>query len=515
MGSGATTAWAVAVPVGYRVGPWEVTEGIATGSWGSVYVARSVQSREQGEEVPDTVALKFLPTGTLTPRQVRHLAETVERELRARALPPHHGLVRTFDVLTVDDPAAGELDGCVVLVMERAVGALAMELERHPGQPIPDAPRLISEIADALAHMHEVGWVHGDLKPSNVLVMDDGSIRLTDFGLAAEIEGTHGYQPPMGCADYLPPEAATAPLSERGRPTRTTADTWALGVTAHQLLTGHLPFPGSTLRARAAAAAEYVAGRAELVSLTGLPPGWREWVSDCLARDHQTRARHDLASLATRAAALSGTAPRRPPRKPRRWAVLGAAALVVTGATTAWATLFFPEGPPSRLVAVNKPLRDGIGIPPQYQQLIIQAGRSCREPALSPALVAAVLKVESNFDANLSDPAKDEYGIARWTPRVLRYHLPPGKWADKTPTPPFPPEMSIPAVGRFMCRYLPELAAVPGDKGLLIAAGYQFNTNRVLVSQGVPPEARAFVAAVEYYRALYDPARPRPTTSAP
>ncbi|MEU3169650.1 hypothetical protein [Streptosporangium sp. NPDC006930] len=48
--------------------------------------------------------------------------------------------------------------------------------------------------------------MHGDLKPNNVLMMADGSIRLADFGLTAEIDGTHGYLPPMGSVDHVPPE---------------------------------------------------------------------------------------------------------------------------------------------------------------------------------------------------------------------------------------------------------------------------------------------------------------------
>ncbi|AKZ53179.1 putative serine-threonine kinase [Streptomyces ambofaciens ATCC 23877] len=63
------------------------------------------------------------------------------------------------------------------------------------------------------------------------------------------------------------------------------------------------------------------------------------------------------------------------------------------------------------------------------------AGTACAAPQVSPALVAAMLKTESDFDPHLSDPAADEYGIARWTSRVLRYYLPPGR-QDRGPRPP-------------------------------------------------------------------------------
>ncbi len=92
--------------------------------------------------------------------------------------------------------------------------------------------------------MHAAGWVHGDLKPGNVLLMADRSVRLADFGLARELDGTHAYAPRLGSSDYLPPEWWSERVSEQGVAVRPTADIWALGVTAHQVLTGGLPVRG-------------------------------------------------------------------------------------------------------------------------------------------------------------------------------------------------------------------------------------------------------------------------------
>ncbi|MBW5483376.1 hypothetical protein GPJ59_16135 [Streptomyces bambusae] len=127
-------------------------------------------------------------------------------------------------------------------------------------------------------------------------------------------------------------------------------------------------------------------------------------------------------------------------------------------------------------------LRTDADIPPQYRRLIVEAGTMCGAPQVTPALVAAVLKAESGFDATLSDPDKDEYGIARWTPRVLRYYLPPER-QGAVPTPPFSPEDSIPAVGRMLCALAPELEGVPGDPALNLAAAYRTSTWKVR-SQG-------------------------------
>jgi eukaryotic-like serine/threonine-protein kinase len=185
---------------------------------------------------------------------------------------------------------------------------------------------VIGAICEALVHIHERGWVHGDLKPSNVLLMADGSVRLADFGLARELEGTHAYAPRVGSSDFLPPEWWSERISERGIAVRPTVDIWALGVTIHQLLTGGLhPFPGAEPRARAAAAQAYADGRAPLRLADELPPEWRPIVADCLAPDHASRLPHTAASILAR---IPG---RERPRHRTAWAAAGAAAAVAAG----------------------------------------------------------------------------------------------------------------------------------------------------------------------------------------
>ncbi len=162
--------------------------------------------------------------------------------------------------------------------------------------------------------------------------MADGSVRLADFGLARELEGTHAYAPRVGSSDFLPPEWWSERISERGIPVRPTVDIWALGVTIHQLLTGGLyPFPGAGPRARAAAAQAYADGRAPLRLADELPPEWRPIVADCLAPDHASRLPHTAASILARI-------PARARARRRRWPALaaaGAAAAAVVGVALA------------------------------------------------------------------------------------------------------------------------------------------------------------------------------------
>lgn len=480
-----THGWAIDVPAGYRVGDWRVTRPIASGSWASVYEARHADGT--------VAALKFLPTGTVTRRQLRHLQDMTQREIRLHRRLRHPRLIALREMLVVDDPAHPDLDGACVLAMEAARCSLADLL--RGGRPVPDAPRLIAEICEGLAHMHAEGWVHGDLKPSNVLVMPDGSVRLADFGLATEIEGTHGYLPPAGSMDHVPPERWNETLTERGHRVWTSADIWALGVTACQLLTGHLPFPAATARARYVAAAEYAAGDRPLVLPASLPEAWRSWIADCLAAD--PRSRPTAGRLLYRARAIMGTtrAARRVPRQVA--AVVTAVALLLTLGAAA-TNQRSPADPFARW------LRTDSDIPRQYRALIVEAGTMCDEPGVSPALVAAMLKAESGFDPHLHDVAKNEYGIARWTPSVLQYYLPPER-RGTVPDLPLSVEDSILAVGRYLCLRIPLMADVPGDPGLLGAAAFRSSDDVVRREGGVPERHRAHVERVRKFRDEYQP----------
>ncbi|BCB90010.1 hypothetical protein Psuf_073230 [Phytohabitans suffuscus] len=498
----------MSVPDGYRVGGWRVTRGLASGSWSSVYVA----VRETGE----LAALKFVPTGTLTSRQLSHLAGMAGRELAVHRRLSHPNLVKVLDSLVVDDPARPELDGATVIALELAERSAATALAAVEGG-LPEADRLIAEVCAGLACLHEAGWVHGDLKPSNILLMADGSVRLADFGLAAELDGTHAYLPPGGTADYMPPERWDEGLRMSGVPVRQTTDIWALGVTACQLLTGRLPFAGVTSRARAAAAGQFAEGRAALTLPEGLAPVWREFIGDCLAPDHRARVRHTAQSLRRRAyAALEPAGP--PSRRPRHLSrILGlvgvAMAMVASGA--AYAGFERTAGTPGGDAASTTPsatgyerhFRTDADIPPRYYDLIVEAGTTCpSEPTVTPHFVAALLKAESGFDPDLSDPEQDEYGIARWTPRVLQYYLPPPQ-RDTEPRPPFPPRMSIPPVGDYLCRFAPTLRDVPGDPAINLVAAWRTSAERVREAGG-PPDRPALREYLPRFRAALDAYRP-------
>ncbi|MEU5797879.1 protein kinase [Streptomyces sp. NPDC047813] len=506
-----TEPYAVPVPRGYRVGDWEVREPLATGAFGSVYAARRAGGADG--RLPRTAALKFLPTGTGTPRQLAHLRELAEREVALLRRLRQPRLIRMYETLVVDDPGRPALDGATVLVLERAQGSLAALLAAGPRPAA--GPALLAHIAEGLAQLHRAGWVHGDLKPANVLLMADGSARLADFNMAAELEGTHGYTPAFSTPDYTPPELLWAEIGDRGRPIRPSADVWAFGVLAHLLLTGSFPLPGGTPSARRDAAVAYARGTEELRLSAELPDAWREIVRDCLARTHSGRI--GTGALLRRVTAAAGTerAPRpprlaRPGRRRRRTAVLATA---VTAAAAAVVVLGYgldggsgaDEKALARYGAAE--LRTDRGVPVRYRRLIVDAAHGCRRPDVSPALIAAMLRAESGFDADLADPGAQEYGIARWTPSVLRWWMrDDGIPAAATPTPPLTPAVSIPAVGRYLCFIDAHLKAdLPGDRRVLDAAAYRTSYKKVEAAGGVPAAYRAYCARVARGLAEYTP----------
>src|SRR6266481_2077088 len=129
------------------------------------------------------------------------------------------------------------------IVMEYLQGRTLSEVmnEIRP-LPIPDAVQIASALCDALSHMHHHKVVHRDLKPQNVMVCDDGSIRIMDFGIAKATEMRRitfaGLSPAMGTPDYMAPEQV------KGRRGDERTDIYSLGAILYEMTTGRVPFEG-------------------------------------------------------------------------------------------------------------------------------------------------------------------------------------------------------------------------------------------------------------------------------
>ncbi|MDG4863390.1 serine/threonine-protein kinase [Streptomyces sp. T-3] len=498
----------ISISPGYLVGPWRVTTPIGTGSWGSVYAA---ESTVDGTEA----AIKFLRTDLLTPGQRTAMDDLVQREARFSLEADHPHVVRTHTVRTLHDPERPDLDGVTALVMDRAECSLQDLLRERPGKAVPVAQRVLQGVIDGLAHVHSRGWVHGDLKPANILLAADGAVWLADFGLTAELEGTHAYVLPLGSIDHVPPEWWSQRTGSRGTKLRTTADIWAFGVLAHQVLTGGLhPFPGSTARARALAAQSYARGGAPLRLDGQVPDGWRELIGDCLRPDHATRASVTAESLTTRVRSLSRPARRVPRRTAVALAACGTllAALAGTGVVLALdsddgrgpaADSPAPPGGSASAVPLGGALPTRSDVPAALRPHITNAAQRCAGEEVTPALIAAMLKAESGFDpdAHRVRTGKDgikirEYGIAMWTPEVFN------SWAldgDGNGTRDYmsPPD-AIAAMGSYLC-HLDQYFQKHGmrrDVPALLAAAYRTSGKVVVAEGGVPQRTRPFVEQV-------------------
>ncbi len=125
------------------------------------------------------------------------------------------------------------------LLQGKTLGEILMKTRPLPRD---DALLIASQICDALAHMHAKGVVHRDLKPQNVMICNDGSLRVMDFGIAKSAEMRRitfvGFSPPMGTPDYMAPEQV------KGRRGDERTDIYALGAMLYEMLTGSVPFEG-------------------------------------------------------------------------------------------------------------------------------------------------------------------------------------------------------------------------------------------------------------------------------
>ncbi|MFF3934898.1 serine/threonine-protein kinase [Streptomyces phaeofaciens] len=499
------------LPAGFRIQGWELGAVIGSGGWGTVYAAHAVADGT-------TAAVKVLPTGALAPGQRAALGELVAREVRFSAEADHPHLVRTHAVCTVDAPDLPALDGAIALVMDRAEASLGQVLDSAgTGRPVPDAVRILHGVAAGLAHMHDAGWVHGDLKPANVLLGADGEVWLADFGLATELDGTHAYVPPLGTLDHLPPEWWSQRTGSHGAVVRPTADIWAFGVLAHQVLTGGLhPFPGATARARSLAAQGYARGTAPLRLEAGLDEEWRRLIGDCLAPDHAARLRHTAESLATRVGRLAGAGGR------RRIPPVAAVALVGAAAAAAAGFALFGggdggdgggdehgRGAPAVVTDAHRPaageIPEDADVPAALRPVIVNAARRCTDEEVTPALLAALIKAESGFDANAARPASDEYGIAMWTPSVFRAWAVDGD-GDGDKDYRSPPD-AIATMSLYVCwldQRFKQARLPTEDLPALIAAGYRTSDRTVIEEGGVPERVRPHVEKVLRFLAAYE-----------
>ena len=219
--------------VGRTLAHYVILEKIGAGGMGVVYRARDTQLER-------SVALKVVGEQT-------HVDETARarllREARTASALNHPNICTIYE--------AGVADGETYIAMELVEGQPLSAMIATHGLPVEMTIRYGVQIADALAHAHERGVVHRDLKSANVIVTPEGRPKVLDFGLAKRLvenigEATRTEEPLTEAGTVVGTLSHMAPEALRGEQADARSDLWAFGVMLYQAVSGTLPFRGLT-----------------------------------------------------------------------------------------------------------------------------------------------------------------------------------------------------------------------------------------------------------------------------
>jgi eukaryotic-like serine/threonine-protein kinase len=320
---------------GTRLGPYEILAPLGAGGMGEVYRARDARLQRD-------VALKVLPAAfAQDPERIARF----EREAKLLASLNHPRIGALYGL--------EESEGRRVLVLELVAGESLAERLRRGALPLDEALPIACQVASALEAAHESGVVHRDLKPGNVMLRPDGTVKVLDFGLAkggatdpSSSDPQLSASPTMtyaqtqagvilGTAAYMSPEQA------RGRAVDRRSDIWSFGCLVYELLTGRQAFAGETVSDTLAAILK------SEPDWSALPPHTPRRVSDlvrrCLRKDAASRLRdagdarielEEVIATPDGAEAVDAAAARAPRSTPAR------GVLVALGAATVLALAF-------------------------------------------------------------------------------------------------------------------------------------------------------------------------------
>ena len=204
---------------------YEIIKSIGEGGMANVYLARDVILDRR-------VAIKIL-RGDLANDE--KFIRRFQREALSASSLSHPNIVEMYDV--------GEDNGNYYIVMEYVEGKTLKQYlkKRANGRlTVTEAIDIMLQLTDGIAHAHDSYIIHRDLKPQNIMIQDDGKIKITDFGISMALNSTQLTQTNsvMGSVHYLPPEQAS------GKGSTIKCDIYSMGILFYELLTGILPFKG-------------------------------------------------------------------------------------------------------------------------------------------------------------------------------------------------------------------------------------------------------------------------------
>lgn len=203
---------------------YEILEVIGTGGMAVVYKAMCHRLNRY-------VAVKILRDELANDEEFRKRFQT---EAQAVAMLSHPNIVSVYDV--------SHSDGVEYIVMELIEGVTLMQYMKKKGAlGWKEALHFAVQISKALEHAHEKGIVHRDIKPQNIMILKDGTIKVADFGIAAlESAQEKKSDQTVGSVHYIAPEQA------RGEQPDPRSDIYSLGVVMYEMLTGKMPYDGDT-----------------------------------------------------------------------------------------------------------------------------------------------------------------------------------------------------------------------------------------------------------------------------
>jgi hypothetical protein len=269
-----------------RIGRYRITGRIGKGGMGMVY-------RGLDESLEREVAVKTLVAeGSFDPDSRRRF----EIEARAAAKLAHPNIVTVHEL--------GEDRGILFIAMEMLPG-VDLESLLRAGESLPLAEKLdvVAQVCRGLAFAHERGIVHRDIKPSNVRLLDDGTTKIMDFGIAKLGADHHITKTGMmvGTVHYMSPEQV------RGRPLDGRTDVFSAGVILYELLAGERPFRGDDVTAILYKIVNEEPPVPELAATGELAPRLRQVLDRALAKDPAVRY-SSAAAFADELGALSAQA---------------------------------------------------------------------------------------------------------------------------------------------------------------------------------------------------------------
>ncbi len=256
----------VAVPIPERIGTIELVRELGRGGMGVVWLGRDAMLERE-------VAVKFLQHVTPSAEDPQYRMFVEGARLASQVRSTH--LTEIY--------SAGVHDGMPYVVMEYSSGRpLSAILREHGPLGVPAMLSVIGAVCEAAAELHEHGIVHGDIKPSNVLVEGDGRVVVTDFGLTVSRpreQISEGSRTIGGTPSYMSPELLEGTATYQ-------SDVYAIGVMMYELLSGRVPFSGSPAQVSEQQ-------RTEVLRWTGpsgnVPEEWRPVIER--AMHHRVRVR--------------------------------------------------------------------------------------------------------------------------------------------------------------------------------------------------------------------------------